>query len=226
MTQGETHNTATDALIARLAQDAQPVHPLPHPARRMLAWAAVALGFGMAMVWAIGPRPDLTERLGDARFLLEQGAALATGLAAAAAALSMTVPGASPLLRLLPVAPGAVWVGTLSVGCLRDWGRLGPEGLAITPDPACLFYIALIGSLPALVLLSMLRRGAPLAPRWTILLAALAAAGLGNFALRFFHMQDAALMVLVWQVGSVALLAGLAGLAGRQLLPWSARPVI
>jgi len=36
-------------------------------------------------------------------------------------------------------------------------------------------------------------------------------------------MQDAALMVLVWQVGSVAVLAGMAGLAGRILLPWSAR---
>ena len=226
MTQGETHSTATDALIARLAQDARPVRPLPHPARRMLSWAVVALLFGVAMVWAIGPRPDLTERLTDARFLLEQGAALATGLAAAVVALSMTVPGASPLLRLLPVAPGAVWVGTLSVGCLRDWWRLGPEGLQITPDAACLFYIALIGSLPAVVLLSMLRRGVPLAPNWTIALAALAAAGLGNFALRFFHMQDAALMVLVWQVGSVALLAALAGLVGRQLLPWSARPVI
>lgn len=226
MTHDQNLSEATDALIARLAQDAPPVQPLPHPAWRMLSWAVVALLFGMAMVWAIGPRPDLVERLGDGRFVLEQGAALATGLAAAVAALSMTVPGASPLLRLLPVAPGAVWVGTLSVGCLRDWWRLGPEGLQITPDLACLFYISLISSLPALVLLSMLRRGVPLAPRWTTLLAALAAAGLGNFALRFFHMQDAALMVLVWQVGSVALLTALAGLAGRQLLPWSARPVI
>ena len=96
---------------------------------------------------------------------------------------------------------------------------MGPEGLRLTPDPACFGYIALIGSLPALVLLLMVRRGVPLAPRWTLALAGLAAAGLGNFALRFFHMQDAALMVLVWQVGAVALLAGLAGLAGRRLLP-------
>lgn len=99
---------------------------------------------------------------------------------------------------------------------------MGAEGVRIPPDPACFGYIALIGFLPALVLLWMLRRGMPLAPRWTTLLAGLAAAGLGNFALRLFHMQDAALMVLVWQVGSVALLALLAGLAGRRLLPWVA----
>lgn len=223
MTKGDNTHEATEALIARLAQEVRPQRPLAHPVRRTLAWALVALGFGAAMVWAIGPRPDLAERLVDARFLIEQAAALATGLAAASAALALTIPGSSPLLRLLPVAPGALWLGTLSAGCLRDWWQWGLEGLRITPDPACFAYIALIGSLPALVLLWMLRKGVPLAPRWTIALAALAAAGLGNFALRFFHMQDAALMVLVWQVGSVAALAALAALGGRHLFPWPTR---
>lgn len=68
---------------------------------------------------------------------------------------------------------------------------MGAEGVRIPRDPACFGYIALIGFLPALVLLWMLRRGVPLAPRWTTLLAGLAAAGLGNFALRLFHMQAA-----------------------------------
>jgi hypothetical protein len=213
----------TDALIARLAQQPQPQRPLAHPLRRALGWALIALGFGAAMVWAIGLRPDLGERLADARFLVEQGAALATGLAAAVAALALTIPGSSPLLRLLPVVPAALWLATLSAGCLRDWWHWGTEGLRITPDPACFAYIALIGSLPGLVLYLMVRRGAPLSPRLTIALAALAAAGLGNFALRFFHMQDAALMVLIWQVGSVALIAVLAGLGGRHLLRWPAR---
>lgn len=225
MTEGGKNTRDTEALIARLAQEARPQRPLPHPARRALGWTLVALVFGAAMVWAIGPRPDLAERLADGRFLLEQGAALVTGIAAAIAALSLTIPGASPLLRLAPVIPAALWLGTLSAGCLRDWWQWGVDGLRITPDPACFGYIALIGSLPAVFLYMMLRRGVPLAPRLTIGLAALAAAGLGNFALRFFHMQDAALMVLVWQVGSVALLALLAGMGGHRLLRWPARTV-
>lgn len=169
------------------------------------------------MVGIIGPRPDLAERLNDSRFLLEQGAALATGLSAAIAALALTVPASPRPLRLLPVAPAAFWLGTLGWGCLHD-ARAG--WMQIAPDPACLFYIALIGVLPAVLLVLMLRQGAPLAPRLTIGLAGLAAAALANVALRFFHMQDAALMVLVWQVGSVALLTGLFGLAGRLFLPW------
>lgn len=220
MTRRGNKTGSTEDLIVRLAQQATPLRPLDHPLRRALSWLLLAFVFCAAMVWAIGPRPDLAERLVDGRFLLEQGAALATGLAAAVAALALTIPGSPLVLRLLPVIPGAFWIGTLSVGCLRDWWQMGPEGLRITPDPACFGYIALIGSLPAIVLWLMLRRGVPLAPRLALALAGLASAGLGNFALRFFHMQDAALMVLVWQVGSVALLAAIAGLGGRRLLPW------
>lgn len=214
----------TDDLIERLARDAAPVRPLPHPARRVLGWLAVALGFAVTMVWAIGPRPDLVERLGEARFLFEQGVALATAIAAAVAAMALTLPDASRAWRWLPLVPGAAWLSTLGLGCARDWAQLGPDGLRLTPDPECFVYIALIGSLPLLVLVLMLRRGAPLRPAWTLGLAALAAAAIGNFALRFFHMQDAALMVLVWQVGAVVLIAAIAALCGRAVLRWPGLP--
>ena len=214
----------TEHLIDQLAREARPVRPLAPPLRRALVWLAVALGFASAMVWAIGPRPDLAERLSEARFLFEQGAALATAVAAAVAALALTVPDASRLWRFLPVIPGAAWLATLGIGCFRDWAQMGPDGLRLTPDPACFGYIALIGSLPLLVMVLMLRRGAPLRPSWTLGLAALAAAAIGNFALRLFHTQDAALMVLVWQVGAVALIAAIAALAGRSILRWPGLP--
>jgi hypothetical protein len=214
----------TEDLIDRLARESGPVQPLASPVRRVLGWLAVALGFAAAMVWAIGPRPDLAERLGEARFLFEQSAALATAVAAAVAALALTLPDASRLWRLFPVIPGAAWLGTLGLGCFRDWAQMGPDGLRLTPDPECFFYIALIGSLPLLVLVLMLRRGAPLRPSWTLGLAALAAAAIGNFGLRLFHTEDAALMVLVWQVGAVALIAGIAALCGRNILRWPGLP--
>ncbi len=214
----------TEDLIDRLARDAGPVRPLASPPWRVLGWLAVALGFAAAMVWAIGPRPDLAERLTEARFLIEQGAALATAVAAALAALALTLPDASRAWRFLPVIPGAAWLATLGIGCARDWAQMGPDGLRLTPDPECFVYIVIIGSLPLLVLVLMLRRGVPLRPSWTLGLAALAAAAIGNFALRLFHMQDAALMVLVWQVGAVALIAALAALCGRSILRWPGLP--
>ena len=57
----------------------------------------------------------------------------------------------------------------------------------------------------------MLRRGAPLTPFATMALGGLAAAALGDFGLRLFHSQDASLMVLVWQFGTVVVLSVLAG---------------
>jgi hypothetical protein len=54
----------------------------------------------------------------------------------------------------------------------------------------------------------------------TVMLGALAAAALGNVGLRLFHPQDASLMILVWQFGSVALLSIRAGWGGHRILDW------
>jgi len=213
----------TDDLIERLARDARPVRPLPAPHRRAAAWLLVALPFMVAVVLVISPRPDLMDQLAAPRYLMEQFAALATAVAAAVAAFAAVVPGIDRRLIWLPALPGAAWVASLGLGCVRDWLALGSEGLRVTPDPECLLYIAMIGSVPAVALVAMLRRGAPVAPRLALFMAALAAAAVGNFGLRLFHTQDAGLMVLIWQFGSVALLAVLGGLAGGRLLNWRHR---
>ena len=84
----------------------------------------------------------------------------------------------------------------------------------------CLPVIALVGAGPALVMAVMIRRGAPLYPHLAVGLGGLAAAALGNVGLRFFHPVDASFMVLVWQFGSVALLAIVCGLIGPRLHKW------
>jgi hypothetical protein len=215
----------TETLIGKLAENARPVRPLPRPYLRALAWLAIALPAVAAVVLMISPRPDLLERLGDARFVIEQAAALATAVAAAVAAFYLVVPGTNWKVALLPVPPLVVWVATLGIGCVVDWVRWGVEGLRLQPDLACFPYIAMVGVIPAVAIVVMLRRGAPLAPRLTLAFGGLAAAALGNFGLRFFHMQDAGIMVLVWQFGSVVVLSAIAGLVGQQIIRWRHRPL-
>lgn len=210
----------TDDLIQRIASDARPVRPLPSPAVRALVWLAIALPYVAAVVLLMTPRPDLLDVLADARFMIEQAAAFATAVAAAFAAFWSVVPGRSRWPILLPAAPLAVWLAALGQGCLAEWVRLGPAGLSLGWDWVCIPAIAMVGMAPAAVMVLMLRRGAPLFPFATLALGALAAAALGNFGLRLFHPQDASLMVLVWQFGSVALMAGLAGCCGRHVLRW------
>lgn len=210
----------TDELIRRLVERSEPVRRLAAPWRRTAAWVALAVPYMVLVIVAMSPRADLAAKALDARFIVEMLAALATGVSAAAAAFASTIPGLDRRYLFLPVLPMAVWLGSLGQGCVRDWMKFGRDGLSLQPDWFCFPAIVLVGAVPAVTMAVMLRRGAPLTPFMTAALGGLAAAGLGNFGLRFFHTQDASLMVLVWQVGSVIVLTALAGSVGRYLLNW------
>jgi hypothetical protein len=210
----------TSELVRQLTSEAGPVGRLPRPWARTAIWLAIVLPAVAIVVLIMSPRDDLMTKLTETRFLIEQAAAFATALTAAMAAFCMVVPGQSRWVALLPLAPLTVWLASLGQGCLASWLQWGTDGLRFHPDWVCFPAIALVGSVPAVAMLVMLRRGAPMAPRLTIALGALAAAALGNFGLRLFHYQDASLMVLVWQFGSVALLAALASWRGDHLLQW------
>ena len=208
----------TQELIARLAADRRPVRRLKPPWLRALVWLAIALPYVAAVVWGKLAMVDVMQVLADPRFVIEQTATLATALAAAIAAFCSVIPGFDRRVLLLPLPPLALWLASVGHGCLQDWLQLGAEGLALRPDWECLPYAAAIGIVPALAMVAMLRRGAPLAPRLSLALGALAVAATGNFGLQVFHLRDASIMVLLWHLGSVTLLSVLAGWAGRRVL--------
>lgn len=216
----------TDELIRRLTASASPVERLPSPWQRTAQWLTVAFPAVLLVALWMTLRDDLAAKFIEARFAIEQIAALATAVTAAVAAFSLTVPGYSRKLALLPLVPLSVWLGTLGQGCVQTWLRAGEGGWRLYPDWICFPSIAVAGAVPALAMVIMLRRGAPLAPRLTVGLGALAAAAIGNFGLRLFHYEDASLMVLIWQFGSVALLTALASLSGGRILNWRSVRVI
>jgi len=210
----------TNAFIRRLAQDVRPVRPLLHPWIRTAVWLALAIPSVAVVAFLIALRRGLPPIALDSRFVIEQSAALATGVTAAAAAFVSVVPGYRRKFLLLTGLPIAAWLGSMGQGCLQDWIQFGTDGLRLRPDWVCLPMIALMGAVPAFAMALMLRRGAPLTPRVTMAFGGLAAAGLGNFGLRFVHVQDASVMVLVWQCGAVFALSAVAAWAGPRLLNW------
>lgn len=211
----------TDDLIRQLAMEVRPVRRLAAPSIRTAHWFALTLPAVAAIVMLMSPREDLAQKVVELRFLVEQAAALATALTAAYAAFCLTVPGHNRIVMLIPGIPLALWLGSLGQGCVQDRLLYGKDAFLLYPDWVCFPAIVLVGSVPAIAMMMMLRRGAALAPGITMGLGALAAAALGNFGLRLFHYQDASLMVLVWQFGSVALLSALAGSAGSRVLTWA-----
>src|SRR5262245_5392116 len=214
----------TEQLIERLAADLRPVRRLWGPWARAVVWLAIALPYVAAVVWGKLAMADVAQAGADARFVVEQAATLATALAAAVAAFRSAVPGFDRRVLLVPLVPLALWLTSVGHGCVQDWLRFGADGLALRPDWDCLPMAAVIGILPAAAMVAMLRRGAPLNPRLTLALAALAVASVANFGLQFAHARDASIMVLVWHLGAAALLAALGGSLGVRALGWRRSP--
>jgi hypothetical protein len=210
----------TDRLIVELAGRTEPVRRLRPPWMRAAIWLALAIPPLVLVVAVHGIDVDLPTALADRRFVIEQAATLATALTAAVAALASTVPGANRKWLWLPLVPLAVWLATVGAGCVADWRALGPAGLQLRWDGACFLPMVVIGIVPAVGMVTMLRHGAPLSPRLSLALAALATAGIVNFALRFFHFGDVSVMVLVWHLGLVAALSIGAGLLAPRFLGW------
>ncbi|MGC8536369.1 MAG: NrsF family protein [Rhizomicrobium sp.] len=210
----------TEELIAHLTRQAEPVRCLSSPQRRTAVWLAWSLPWVAAVVFIMGLRPDLTARLADPRWLLEEVAALATGVMAAMACFCAGVPGRPHWEHFLPLIPLAVWLATLGHSCVEDWRRLGSVGLGLTTDWQCLPAIMMTGIGPAVVIGWMIRNASPITPMTTTALAALAAGGVAAAALRLFHPEDTSLMVLVWQAGTVFVLTLIAALLGKTVLRW------
>ncbi len=207
----------TNELIQRLVRHARPIRSLPAPFWRTVGWLAIALPAAAVVVALEGPRDDLAEKLVDIRFLAEQAAALASAATAATAAFTMVIPGQNRRLAFLTLIPIAVWLGSLGQRALDTWLANG-DAFDLTVDWGCVPGIITAGAVPGLAMIMMLRRGVPLAPHLTMLLGAFASAAVGSVGLRLFHPQDAGLMVLVWQFGSVMLLSTLAAWSGRRIL--------
>lgn len=210
----------TDRLIQELSNDVPPVTPLAGPSRRMLAWAAGAAVYIALMVLVMTPREDLGARMGDPWFMFEQVAALGTGLSAAVAAFATSVPGRRREIVWLPLIAAVVWIALVGAGAVRDM-RLAAAGAAMFEmDWGCVGTVLAGAVVPAAMMAAMLRRGLTITPHVTAALGGLAAAGLGNLAGCLSHPDSSNLIVLVWHVGTVLAVAGLAGMAGAQLLRW------
>ena len=205
----------TEQLIETLAANGHRVCPAKAMSTCLLLWLSMALPGSAIVVMMMGLRPDFVAKLTDPQFLIQEGAALATTITAASAALCASIPGQPRWKLTLPVIPLAVSMASLGRQCQWEWLTYGWGGMEYRADLACIPAIALAAAVPAISLLVLLRQGAVLSPVPTLGLAVLAAAALGDAALRLFHPVDAALMVIVWQLGTVLAFTFLGGLAGQ-----------
>jgi hypothetical protein len=208
----------TDDLIHHLTVSASPQRPLGRPWTRAVLWCAGGL-LSVALFDFVWSRETPIALSTDPRFVWEQVAAFLTALTAAAAAFATVVPGTSRRLVWLPLASIAAWLLSVGQRCARDLSA-SSDLAPIISHWGCFPITILIGIVPAVAIVLMLRRGAPLAPRLTMALAALAVAGLANFGIRFVHVLDASFVVLTWHILAVFVLTSIVARLGDHVFSW------
>ena len=203
-------NEGTDKLIGALSERVTPVAVLPPPAARAGRFLAFAIALIGALVLMHDSRDDLAARFAETSFYVPWAASVAVAVTAAFAAFHMAVPGSPRWIVALPAAPLAVWLGMLGTGCVAELAEQGTAVLGVSYG--CLQFIGLTSVPLGIVLVWMLRRAAPILPAATLAMGSLAAASAGSAGLELFHHLQTSTMVLVWHLGTVALVA-LVGLA-------------
>ena len=214
--------TRTPDLIDALVETATPVRRLRPPIVRAGLWLAFAATILGLIAIAHGVRPDFSNCLRQPFFVIGMLGALATGISAAVASFQLSLPDSSRLWIILPLPALALWVVTIGYGCLTDWVSIGPDSVRLGEAIRC-FATLLMTSVPlSIAMLAMLRYTALLRPLEVSVLGGLAVAAVTAFALSMFHDLDATVMILIWNLGVVALIAALGSLFGRSMLTWMA----
>jgi hypothetical protein len=210
----------TPDLIDALAAKVTPVRPLRPPLVRAAAWLAFAAVLLVLLAISHGLRPDLAERLRQPVFVVGIVAAIATGILAAIAASVLSLPDRSRLWLLLPAPSLIAWVSTIGYGCLTDWLNIGPDALRFGEIIRCFATLVLTSGPLLLAMLMMVRHATLLRPTVVIMTGSLSVAAITATALSLYHDLDATVMILIWNLGTSALIIALGCAFGPKMLSW------
>ncbi len=205
----------SDALIADLVGNLEPVRPLRFAHGMSLALIAASASVAMILSW-LGLRADLQAGLVNPVHLIAAGLYLGLGIAASATVIVMSRPGvgsdhsgwmwAGAMAALLPMAGLIVGVAggdnLLSASSVQH----GIECFAKGSSAALIVFAALVW---------WLRKGAPTAPDNAGLVAGIAAGSFGIFAFSLHCADNDIFHIGVWHSAVVLAMGAL----GRAVVP-------
>jgi len=210
----------TDSLIQNLSREAGPRRGLGGVRFGRLFAATVALSLaaavGMILFW-IGVRPHLEQLVQETPFLFKIACTLSLAMAGMVLARRAAVPGgAAP--TALALVPSLL---LLVIGGLTDTSGLSIMGRnSGVSAPYCVGAI-LLASMPALLLiLGVLRTGAPTRPGLAGAIAGLLAGALGATAYTMACVNDGRMFVAIWYPVAILIVACAGAAIGKRALAW------
>ena len=207
-----------DELIDRLARDAEPVKPAPHPLRLGAAWLAIMLLYLAVLLGFSGMRPDWMQQLHAPWFLAEIAILFLILLSTSASAALLSFP---DLYQMRPLALTPIGLfGVFAVLLFMSWRAHMPPPPLPDHDLECTVCITLVSIPPAIGILYTMRRIASTHYRYAASVALLCAFSVGALWLRLHEINDSIVHVVEWHYLPM-LAAGAIGLAlGKALLKW------
>lgn len=210
----------SEALIAELVGDLEPVKPLRFGAGMAATLAAATLSSAVVIA-LFGLRPDWLEGRVNPMHLLATGLYLGLALAATVTVVVMSRPQvgsdysgwrwAAAMTGLLPVAG-------LIVGISRGHDMLAAETMRHGGE--CLMLGGGASLLVFAMLVLWLRRGAPTAPDRAGLVAGVAAGAFGIFAFSLHCPDNDIVHIGIWHSAVVLAMAGLGRITVPRLIRW------
>jgi len=210
----------TEDLIDRLSRDVVVATPLPAPGMRTAVWMVWAVSYLVVVAVMMFAVVSSAGVVPTPLYLVQQGAALFIGISAARAAFGSVIPGANRRVWVMPAIGAAAWGLSLVWAGVQDLHDSGTLGVTSQSDWPCVVSMTLGGAVVGAPLVWMLRRGAPLTPRVTAFLSALAALSFANIEACLTRAHPFALTVLLWHGSTVTAIAALCALMGHRWFRW------
>ena len=132
----------TDELIERLGRDVTVAKLLPVPGMRTASWMVWAVSYLVVVAVMMLAMTSSALVMPTPLFLVQQSAALVTGIMAARAAFASVIPGGSDRQWVMPAIGAAVWAGSLLWAGMLEPQAPGTLGATSQSDWPCVAAMA------------------------------------------------------------------------------------
>lgn len=211
----------TEQFIQNLSAQATSVNTV-RPATYITRLLCVLLVYGSLAQWGLGLRDDLSVQLTRPFFVLELLLLSILLVSSAIASVLAMYPDAyqKRILIKLPYIFAGLIVGLIFVQLFtpQDPRMVMPDKDSHTVE--CALFIAMASALPAMLIFTLLRKGATLTPLQAGTLAVITASSIGALTLRLAEAEDDILHLLTWHYIPSIGFAMVGALLGRWLLKW------
>jgi len=185
------------------------------PAVRAILWMDAVLLIGVALAF-VGKPPSLGHETDVWTWLALAGSVLTAALAALAA-FHLSAGDENPVWTMLPVPAIVLWAAASALGYLTLPADADPWGQTLAEAGECLAFLLKSG-LPLLALIVfMLWRAAPVAPRRVLAMGALASAGAAASLLTLVHPHASAFADICAHLAAIVVLLGIGAAFGRAI---------